>query len=365
MQARRGRARAGAPSRRRAARAAVPTARVLLAGLTALALVAGPRDGRGADTAPVPPAEAAPAPPQRVVSLNPSLTAITLALGAEPVLVGVDDFSARQEPRVASLPRVGGLYDPSLEAVVGLRPDLVVLVPSAEQRDFRARLQAVGIPMLALNPRSFDEVLRSIETLGARLGKEGAASERVRAIEARRAAVERAAASRPRVRLVLVLQRDPLFVVGAGSFIDEMLRAAGGDNVAAGLGDGYPRASLEWLLAAAPDLVLDASGAPEPAASYWKRWPSLPAVKKGNVVALPPGLATLPGPWLDRALGALEEAIAPASGAPGAAAAPAREPSAPDRTPSPPDRTPDPADAPPSPAPPSSTAPRGPQEARP
>lgn len=289
--------------------------RAAIAIVTGLALLGSAPVARAALAGAAAPQADAP-PPRRVVSLNPSLTAIALALGAQDALVGVDDFSARQEPGVASLPRVGGLYDPSLEAVVGLRPDLVMLVPSAEQRDFRARLEAVGIPLLALDPRTFDDVLRSIETLGARLGRADAARERVRAIEARRAEVERSAAARPRVRLVLVLQRDPLFLVGAGSFIDEMVRSAGGENLAAALGEPYPRASLEWLLAEAPDLVLDASGEPEPATTYWKRWTSLPAVKKENVVAIPPGLATLPGPWLDRALEALDRAVGGAHAAP-------------------------------------------------
>ena len=75
-------------------------------------------------------AGAAGAPPRRIVSLNPSLTAILLALGAQDALVGVDSFSAQQEPEVAGLPTVGGLYNPSLEAVVALAPDLVVFVPT-------------------------------------------------------------------------------------------------------------------------------------------------------------------------------------------------------------------------------------------
>src|SRR5262245_42468166 len=77
----------------------------------------------------------APAPAKRVVSLNPSLTATLIALDASALLVGVDDYSARQQPSVRELPAVGGLFNPSLEAIVALAPDLVVLVPGAQQRD--------------------------------------------------------------------------------------------------------------------------------------------------------------------------------------------------------------------------------------
>ena len=275
----------------------------VLTGLLALGvlLLASPSPARAADAG---------TQPARIVSLNPSLTAILIALGAGELLVGVDDFSAQANPSLGTLPRVGGLYDPSLEAVVALRPDLVVLVPSAVQRDFRSHLEALGVSVLALAPVRFDEVLASIETLGGRTGHAAAARARVAAIQATRAEVEREVKGRPRPRTVLVLQREPLFVVGAGSFIDDMLRSAGARNVGAEFSAPYPRASLEWLVAAQPEVILDASSEPGSPLTFWSRWPSIPAVEQGRVVALAPGVVTLPGPALDRALRVLEEALA-------------------------------------------------------
>ncbi len=167
----------------------------------------------------------------------------------------------------------------------------------------------MGIPVLELDPTSFEDVLRSIEMLGARVGRPETARMRVSEIRQAKREVERAARDRKRPRTVLVLQRDPLYVVGRGSFIDEMLVAAGADNVAGSLAEPYPRAGLEWLVAAAPDLILDAASDPEPAAAYWSRWGSLPAVKAHRIVAVDAGLVTLPGPALDRALVALSRAI--------------------------------------------------------
>jgi iron complex transport system substrate-binding protein len=293
--------------------------------LGVLALLAWPSLFHSGVTA-AEPVTAAPSPAKRVVSLNPSLTSILVALGAADVLVGVDDFSARQEPGVAGLPRVGGLYDPNLEGVVALRPDLVVLVHSVQQRDFLEQLRGVGIPVLEFDPTSFEEVLHSIETLGARVGRQEAAHARVAEIQRAKREVEHAAVERKRPRTVLVLQRDPLYVVGRGSFIDEMLVAAGADNVAASLSEPYPRAGLEWLVAAAPELILDAASDPEPAAAYWERWASLPAVQAHRVVAVDAGLVTLPGPALDRALMALSRAIQGGAAAPAADSAAPREP---------------------------------------
>jgi iron complex transport system substrate-binding protein len=248
-------------------------------------------------------------PAHRVVSMNPSFTAILLALGAGSSLVGVDEFSAREHPEIADLPRVGGLYNPGLEAVVSLAPDLVVLVPSAEQRDFRARLATLDIPCMELNPLGFDEVLDAIEGLGARVGREQEAAVRVREIRRVRSGVEEATRALRPMRTLLVLQRDPPFVIGRGSFVDEMIRSAGAENVGAKFDEPYPRVTREWIIDAAPEVILDSSESPDDPRQYWSQWPSLPAVREKRVISLGGGIATLPGPYLDRALLAIAGAI--------------------------------------------------------
>jgi ABC-type Fe3+-hydroxamate transport system substrate-binding protein len=115
---------------------------------------------------------------------------------------------------------------------------------------------------------------------------------------------------------VLVLQRDPLYLVGRGSFLDAMLSAAGAANLGAGFDEAYPRASLEWLLAEQPEVILDATEGGEPAQRYWQRWPSLPAVQRGRVEPLPADRVTLPGPYLDRGLALVVEALAGSEAAP-------------------------------------------------
>lgn len=241
-------------------------------------------------------------PARRIVSLNPSLTAIAVALGAGDALVGVDDFSARQQPAVADRPTVGGLYDPSLESLVALKPDLVVLVQGAQQRDFAERVEQLGIRVESFENTRFAQVLDNVTRLGELTGHREAAERRVAAIRAARDEVRAAAAGRPQPATVLVLQREPLFVVGRGSFLDEMLASAGARNLGAHFDQPYPRASLEWLLGAAPALILDASPGDDPPLRYWSRWPSLPAVRSGDVARVDPRQVTLPGPYLDRAL---------------------------------------------------------------
>ena len=257
----------------------------------------------------VTPGRAAEPSSHRIVSMNPSLTRILVAIGARDALVGVDEFSARAEPAVQSLPRVGGLYAPSLESVVALRPDLVVLVPSFEQREFRTRLRELGLSVQEYDPVRFEQVLDTIRALGERAGHEIEAKARVDAIRRTQIAVQHAVAGRPPLSAVLVLQREPLFVAGRGSFLDEMIAMAGARNLGAELGETWPRTSVEWLVGVAPQVILDSDSDPAPAARFWARWPSIPAVAQGRVVAIDAGDVTLPGPDLDRALLKLARAL--------------------------------------------------------
>jgi len=241
--------------------------------------------------------------------MNPSLTEMLIAFDAQQMIVGVDEYSASREPAVANLPRVGGLFNPSLEAVVALQPDLVVIVPSVQQRDFRSRLREFGIEVIELPSITLDQLLESMQVLGDRVGRSNAARDRVAAIRSTWIDVAREAKLGPRRSAVLVLQRDPLYLVGAGSYLSSMLDAAGLDNAAAEYADSYPRVSLEWLIAARPQLIIDSSADPVPAREHWSRWPSIPAVRDGRVISVPQGLVTLPGPYLDRSLRTLVTAI--------------------------------------------------------
>jgi ABC-type Fe3+-hydroxamate transport system substrate-binding protein len=245
----------------------------------------------------------------RIVSINPSLTAILLALDAGEALVGVDEFSALQHPKVAHLPKVGGLFAPSLEAVAALEPDAVVVVPSVEQRDFVARLRELGVRVMLFENIQLAQVLENIARLGTLVDRRDRAEDRIRAIELAREASRVLTADRPRPRTLIVLQRDPVFVVGNGGFIDELLSAAGGNNLGAGFDEPYPQVSIEWLIAAGPEVLIDMSDEPGDPLAYWSRWPAIPAVASERVVHLDPKTVTLPGPYLDRSLEALVGAL--------------------------------------------------------
>lgn len=238
----------------------------------------------------------------RLISLNPSLTAIIIRLGAREALVGVDDYSARVLPEASDLPRVGGLFDPNLEAVLALRPDRVLIVAGVDQQSHGARLEKLGLEVEIYPNERLDEVLENIARLGQLLGREEAAEDRAAMILSMRNAVATVAKGRPKPATVAVVDRSPLYLVGGETFLDEMLDAVGASNLVRSLPPGYPRGSIEWLIAARPELLLDMTPGAVDAASFWARWPSLPAVAAERVVTVDASRVSLPGPDLDDAL---------------------------------------------------------------
>jgi len=269
---------------------------VVVAGLLALTQ---PGIAHAAEDAPLP----------RLVSLNPSLTAIVIRLGAGDALVGVDDYSTRVLPEVADLPKVGGLFDPSLEAVVALRPDRVLIVAGIDQQSHADRLARLGLEVEVYQNERLDQVLENIERIGRLVARERAAAARIESILAMRSAVAAAAHGRARPATLAVVDRSPLYLVGGETFLDEMLEAVGADNLGRRLGAGYPPGSIEWLIAAQPELLLDMTPGAEHASVFWSRWPSLPAVAAGRVLTVEASRVSLPGPDLDAALRELASVI--------------------------------------------------------
>jgi iron complex transport system substrate-binding protein len=200
-----------------------------------------------------------PAAPMRIVTLAPSLTECVLALGAGGRLVGVSRFD--ELPEVARLPRVGGFVDPSVEAVLALKPDLVVVQPAPGNERPVEKMAELGAPVLALPLHTIDQVEEGLRELGRALG----AAERGRALaselETARARVrQRARAPGERhPKVLFVYGFEPLVVAGPGSFADELLSDAGGINAAAEATAPYPVWSAEAAVRARPDLVVDAA----------------------------------------------------------------------------------------------------------
>jgi iron complex transport system substrate-binding protein len=277
-----------------------------LAAAAALALAApafGDHAGAAAGGAewlgPKPPAE-----PRRVVSLAPSLTDMAIALGKAGLIAGVTRYD--DAPEVKTLPRVGGFLDPSPEAVLALRPDLVLWVTDGGAFPAVKRIASLGVPVRAIPIIDVADVLAAARIVGDALG-DGRAGERLsRSLSDAVEETRGRAAAGPRVRVLFVVGREPLVVAGPGSYPDELVRLAGGENVVKDARP-WPVYPVERAVADDPALVVD--GAVLEPREGLERLASIPAVRRGAVYRLRDDSALRPGPRLSRALEELSAAF--------------------------------------------------------
>ena len=281
--------------------------RAALGGLAALLLPACSRGG--------------PAGPRtlRVVSISPSTTEAVFALGAGSFLVGRSRY-CDYPPEAEALPVVGGFSDPSVETIVALRPTLVAGAHGPAGPALEQALGARGIATYFPETESFAQIEAMITGLGQRVAREAEARALVATIEAARAAVTAAVKGRPKTRALFLFDVAPPVAAGPGGFPDELIAAAGGENLVKA-GGAYPTLDIERILGLDPDVILDGSmDAPEgtdaslassrvAALKDAPGWRSLRALREGRVRPLSAGSVLRPGPRIGEGLRAVARAL--------------------------------------------------------
>ncbi len=251
--------------------------------------------------------------PARVVSLAPSMTEILYSLGLDEEIVGVTEY-CDYPPQARAKPKVG-YSNPNLESIVALRPDLVLAPSTFLRADTLAKLEQLKIPTFILEAKAIEEIPSHVQTIG-RMMDRAQAGDRV-ATEMRRqiAAIKARVQERPRLRVLYVLNSQPLITVGPGSFIHQMIELAGGVNVAGRAQAPYPRLSLEEVLKEDPEVLIfpigGAESVPEGEQQQWRRWPTLSAVKHRRFHQIAADLLNRPGPRIAQGLEALARVIHP------------------------------------------------------
>lgn len=255
-------------------------------------------------------------PPGRIVSLAPSLTEIVFLLGAQDRLVGVTRF-CNVPPEASRLPRVGGVVDPDVERIVAARPDLVLCTTDGNPKEKVNILEEMGIPCFAVGPQDLSAVFGTIERIGILLGVPETGKREAESLRERTARASgsgtcsarrgEADPGTPRLlpRVLFAVSTSPVIAAGAGTFLDELIRRAGGTNAADRFSGRYPRLSVEELVAASPDILLIAAMlGVERFPESVTRWKEIPAFRDHEVYPLDGDLVTRPGP---RMVDALEE----------------------------------------------------------
>lgn len=225
--------------------------------------------------------------PQRVICLAPSLTETVYALGLGDYVAGVTDFTD-YPPEAQKKPSVGGLNDASVEKIVSLHPDMVLSLGVINREETVNELEQVGIPVYVVNPKGLTGIMASIQHVGDALNRSSDARELLKRLEARRAAVAARVAKLARPKVLVVIWYDPVVTAGSGSFITDVIAAAGAQSATADIAQAWPQISLEEVLRRSPDFVLLVRGAhggiTEEELKTHAGWDQLQALRDNHVI---------------------------------------------------------------------------------
>jgi iron complex transport system substrate-binding protein len=245
--------------------------------------------------------------PRRIVSLSPSTTEILFALGLGDRVVGVSRY-CRYPAEAREKAQVGGYLDPNYEAIVALRPDLVVL--RGGNARFVKSFRDLGVNLLEVNHDSVEGILDSMIELGRRGGVEDRARRLVDEIQTQMHRINQQTAHLARPRVIVVVERtlgsgkiQNVYVTGSDGFMNRMILLAGGKNACGDVSAAFPVVSGEGILRMNPEVIIDLVArdlqgglSADEILRDWRQLPDVEAVKSGRVYLVDDDYAFIPGP---------------------------------------------------------------------
>ncbi len=252
--------------------------------------------------------------PRRIVALAPSIAECLFALGLDDEIVGVTDYT-NFPPQALSKAKVGSYIHLQIEAIVALKPDLVVATMEGNPKSQVERMEQLGLKVVVTNPRTLDDLYEALLILGRIVGRESKAEHLVENMRGAIRTVSSLVASRPKPRVLLQVGSNPMVVAGDDTLQDHLIKVAGGENIGASQGRGYIPLSLERAITLAPEVILISSMADSLAAERvkegWKRWPQIPAVAQGRIHVIDGDLIDRPSPRIVEGLKGMTKMIHP------------------------------------------------------
>jgi len=261
--------------------------------------------------------------PARIVSTSPSITETLFALGLGDRVVGVSAY-CHYPPAVLTLPKIGSFIKPDAEKIAVLRPDLVVVQRAKSPMPLPSKLAALGIKYLEVEPGSLAEVYTLIQDIGRATGVQQRAASLIASIRGRLDAVRAESQSSYKPSVLLIVGRDPgmlsnIVGVGPGAYLDELITIAGGRNILGQSKIQYPQISMETVLHANPDVILDAGAmgttqndgtkGEEELKQPWMQHSELNAVRNRKVFGLTSETLVVPGPRVVEAVELIRKCI--------------------------------------------------------
>ena len=253
-----------------------------------------------------------PAKIDRIVSLAPNLTEIVYAVGAGDRLVGNTTYCDYPE-QAKQVAKVGDTMNPSIERIIALKPQIVLVSTASQLEAFTNQLSAQQIAVFVTNPQSLDDVFRSIQTLGDLFNEHERAAGVVADLRKRADVIEAATKTAKPLKVFYQVSAEPLYTIGRDAFLTDLVRRAGGTSVTTDVPGAFPRYSDEAALASKPDAIILATGGSmgEANSAVVSALKNSPAVLNGRVYKINGDLLSRPGPRLVDGLEEMARALHP------------------------------------------------------
>lgn len=230
-------------------------------------------------------------PAERIVALAPHIVENAFSAGAGDKLVAAVNYSD-YPPAAKELPQLGGYKAVSVEAVVALKPDLVLVWRSGNGDTLIRQLERMGLTVFVDEPRTLEDVARSVQAIGVLAGTEGEAEEAARVFTRRLEGLRGEYSDRPPVTVLYQVWNQPLQTLNGEHLVSDVIRLCGGRNAYADAEPIAPKINMESVLERDPQAIV-ASGMGDERPEWldeWKEWPGLTAVKQDNLFFVPPDL---------------------------------------------------------------------------
>ena len=246
--------------------------------------------------------------PTRIVSLAPNLTEILFALGLDEEIAAVSSGSD-YPPEAAKKSKVGTFWQPNTEAIIASKPDLVITLWFEQQKSVADSLNRLGYEVLTLKIEKIEELLTAIQNVGTATGCRQRADELAENISTQLDDLKSKLSLTNKVKMLWVVQVEPLRVAGRNTFINELIELAGGENAIGPTISQYPQIGTEELLVCGAQAIIQSamgksniSEQQQAAEKFWGRWSSLPAVKNNRIYVVEPDTTLRLGPRLPQGI---------------------------------------------------------------
>jgi len=242
--------------------------------------------------------------PARIVSLAPNLTEILFALGLDEQIVAVSNDSD-YPPEAANKKKIGTFWQPNTEAIIACKPDLVVTLWFEQQKAVADSLERLGYRILALKIEKIDELLTAIQEVGTITECQPQAEQLLEKLSNQINDLQLKLGSANKVKVLWIVQVEPLRIAGRDTFINELIELAGGENAIGDTLQQYPPIGTEEILTCGAEVIIqsamgtgDMAGQQKAAEKFWSRWENVPAVRNNRIYVVEPDTVTRLGPRL-------------------------------------------------------------------